>query len=362
MFGVPINLSTKESTIREPRSLPNARRRIILRNSLRLAVLIAVAVAVPMASATQPGENGAIAFKRYFEPDQWGALFTIGSYGKGEKQLTHTSRNVTDDQPDWSPDASLIVFTRCAPEAPCAIYTIKPDGSQLKRLSPKPCRPGPPQCEDGANATFLPDGRHIVYTRATGGDRHFGGWDQIEHSDIVVRDLDGRNPRALIKSKPYQGDFNSPQFSADGSRLVYVRVNSPRSKPELKRALFVARSDGRDSRRITPWALNAGDNPDWAPNGKLIVFRSHDDEDSGAQSQIYVVRPNGRGLRALTHFKPGIQVLSYSFSPDGKWITFAKTGPSGLPDVFVMRADGKNIRRVTHHKLWDSAPDWGSTR
>jgi TolB protein len=323
-------------------------------------VLIAVAVAVPTASATPPGKNGAIVFKRYFEQDQWGALYTIGSDGRGEKQLTHTSRNVTDDQPDWSPDASLIVFTRCAPDTPCAIYMIKPDGSELKRLSPEPCLPGPPQCEDGANASFLRDGRHVVYTRATGGERHFGGWDQIEHSDIVVRDADGRNPRALIRSKPYQGDFNSPQFSPDGSRLVYVRVNSPLSKPALKRALFVASANGRGSRRITPWSLNAGDNPDWAPSGKLIVFRSHDDEESGAQSQIYVVRPDGRGLRALTHFKPGIQVLSYSFSPDGKLITFAKTGPSGLPDVFVMRADGKNSRRVTHDKRWDSAPDWGS--
>lgn len=55
----------------------------------------------------------------------------------------------------------------------------------------------------------------------------------------------------------------------------------------------------------------------------------------------------------------GTEVLSYSFSPDGKWITFAKTGTSGLPDLFVMRPSGKNIRPVTHSNLWDSAPDWG---
>jgi TolB protein len=221
--------------------------------------------------------------------------------------------------------------------------------------------PGPPGCEDGANASFLPDGRHFVYTRATGGERHFANWDQIEHSDIVVRDVDGGNPRVLIRSKPYAGDYNSPQFSPDGSKIVYVRANSPLSKPSLERALFVANANGRGSRRITPWSLNGGDNPDWAPNGKLIVFRSHEENEGGAQSQIYVVRPDGHGLHALTHFKPGTQVLSYSFSPDGKWITFAKTGTAGLPDVFVMRPNGKNIRPVTHSKLWDSAPDWGRT-
>jgi TolB protein len=333
---------------------------IDMRYVLGIAAIVVVAVAVPTASATLPGKNGTIVFKRYFEPDQWGALFTIRSDGRGEKQLTRTVRNVTDDQPDWSPDASLIVFTRCAPDTPCGIYTVKPDGSQLKRLSPKPCLPGPPQCEDGANASFLPDGRHVVYTRATGGERHFANWDQIEHSDIVVRDIDGGNARVVISSKPYRGDYNSPQFSPDGSRFVYVRANSPLSKPALKRALFVASANGRRSRRITPWSLNAGDNPDWAPNGKLIVFRSHEENEGGAQSQIYVVRPDGRGLRAVTHFKPGTQVLSYSFSPDGKWIIFAKSGTGGLPDLFVMRSNGKNIRPVTHSKLWDSAPDWGS--
>jgi TolB protein len=330
-----------------------------MRHLFGTAVIVVLAVAVPTAGATLPGRNGSIVFKRYFEPDQWAALFTIGPDGKGENQLTHTSRYVVDDQPDWSPDASLVVFTRCSPGAPCAIYTVKPDGSRLKRLSPKPCLPGPPGCEDGANVSFLPDGRHVVYTRSTGGERRFANWDQIEHSDIVVRDLDGRNPRVLIRSKPYGGDFNSPQFSPDGSHFVYVRANSPLSKPALRRALFVANANGSGSRQLTPWSLNGGDNPDWAPNGKSIVFRSHEEDEGSAQSQIYVVRPDGSGLRAITHFRPGTEVLSYSFSPDGNLITFAKTGASGLPDIFVMRPNGKSIRRITRSKLWDSAPDWG---
>lgn len=219
---------------------------IDLRHVLGVAAIIVVAVAVPTASATLPGKNGRIVFKRYFEPDQWAALFTIRSDGRGEKQLTHAARNVTDDQPDWSPDASLIAFTRCAPNAPCAIYTVKPDGSQLKRVSPKPCLPGPPQCEDGANASFLPDGRHFVYTRATGGERHFANWDQIEHSDIVVRDVDGGNPRVLIRSKPYGADFNSP--------------NSRRTVPGSFTSARIRRSRGRRSnaRSLSPAPAAAG--------------------------------------------------------------------------------------------------------
>jgi Tol biopolymer transport system component len=120
----------------------------------------------------------------------------------------------------------------------------------------------------------------------------------------------------------------------------------------------VARADGSHQRQITPWALDAGDNADWSPNGKLILFRSH--ESGNGQSQIYVVRPDGSGLRRLTHFPQGTTVLSYSFSPDGKWITFAKAGTAGEPDIFVMSTNGTGIRAVTRTPVWDSAPDWGS--
>jgi Tol biopolymer transport system component len=265
-----------------------------------------------------------------------------------------------DDQPDWSPDGSLLVFHRSG--TPFAIYTVKPDGSDLNRLSPRCSASGPnieTKCEDGASASFLPDGKRVVYTRSTGKVRQFPGGEQwIQHSDVVVRDVSGANLRVLIRSGPYAGGYLEPHFSPDGSRLVYARENSPLTKPVGGHALFVARADGRGRRQITPWSLDAGDSPDWSPNGKLIVFRSPARSFEG--SQVYVIRPDGTGLRQLTRFKPGTSVLSYSFSPDGKWITFTKSGRGGEPDIFVMRANGRDIRPVTRTTLWDSAPDWGA--
>ena len=78
------------------------------------------------------------------------------------------------------------------------------------------------------------------------------------------------------------------------------------------------------------------------------------------QGQLYVIRPDGKGMRQLTHFAVGTWIGSASFSPDGKWITFAKAGRGGAADVFVMRTDGSGVRPVTRTTLWDSAPDWGA--
>ena len=164
----------------------------------------------------------------------------------------------------------------------------------------------------------------------------------------------------LVRSRDYQGDFLGAIFSPDGTRFVYEHSNSPATKPAFGHALFVAHADGSGQRQITPWALGAGDSPDWSPNGKWILFRSH--EDAPQQSQIYVVHLDGSGLHALTHFKQGTTVLSYSFSPDGKWIIFAKSGKAGQPDIFVMKPNGTGIRPVTRTAVWDSAPDWGSAQ
>jgi TolB protein len=335
------------------------RARLITIPILSCAVAASAALAkapAPSTSTTAPGKNGAIAFKRYLDSSRTtGAIFTMDASGKNVRQITTPATGTVDDQPDWSPDGSLLVFYRCAPDSPCGVYTVKPDGSALTPLLP--CSAGS-ECEDGEGGSFLPDGKRVVFTRATGTVRHLVGGDQIEHSDIVVRDVSGgASEQALVGSPRFAGDYLSPHFSPDGSQLVYIRSNSSLAKPAHTHALFVARADGSHQRRVTPWSLDGGDDPDWSPDGKLILFRTY--EAGAEQSQIATVRSDGSHLRTLTHFKQGTTVLSHSFSPDGKWIVLAKSGLGGEPDLFLMRANGSGMRPLTRTAVWDSAPDWG---
>lgn len=332
----------------------------------RLSVLCAVLALLAgtsclVALATAPGTNGRIAFRRYFNDDHTkGAIFTINSDGSGERQVTRPPKGTWDDQPDWSPDGSMFVFARCAStQGVCAIYTARADGSSVKRLSP-PCAAGniPPKCEDDNNVSFTPDGKHVVFTRAHGQIKKVPGGDQIQHSDLVIMDLNGKQRRTVLGSAPYAADYNFATFAPDGKRFAYEHSNSPLSKPAGHKALFVASSTGKGDHRITPWSLDAGDNPDWSPDGQWIVFRSHVD---GENSNFYVIHPNGSGLRQLTHFKKTANVRSACFSPDGKLIVIATdNGKGGNPDVYVMRADGNELHPITHNPLWDSAADWGS--
>jgi TolB protein len=335
--------------------------------SLRWSIAAAVALGsitlvAATASATAPGKNGRIAFRRYFnDQHSRGAVFTTRANGTHARQITHPPKGVVDQGPDWAPDGSLITFTRCLPpNGTCHIYVVRPDGNGFAPVGPV-CPPGSNEgtCPDDSDASFTPDSKQLTFTQATG---HVmtapNGEQEIEHSAVTSMNLDGSQRRVIYQAPPYAADLLFPMVSPDGKQIVFEWFNSPFSTPADQEAIYVINTDGSGLRRLTPLAENDGDNPDWSPNGRWIVFHSHVDDPS-RQAQIFLIHPDGTGRRKLTHFRSGTLVGESSFSPDGKSIVFAK-GPDGSKlHVYVMRLNGLHVRRVTRSKLWDSAPDWG---
>jgi Tol biopolymer transport system component len=70
--------------------------------------------------------------------------------------------------------------------------------------------------------------------------------------------------------------------------------------------------------------------------------------------QIYVIRPDGSGLRRLTHRRRGAGGASWS--PDGRRILFSSSTRDGV-QVFVKRLGG-GVRQLTRGKATYSYPSW----
>jgi len=333
------------------------------RGACTLILVGVVTVFASVAAAawgTAPGKNGDLVFRRYFDKSHsWGALFTADPSGKRLRQITHPPRGVLDNVPDWSPDGRRVAFQRVDPNgcgAGCEtddIYVARSDGSELTRVAYDP--PSKGCVRNGSSAggicrnapAWSPDGTLIAFS-----------CDSLPRGErICVIHADGSAVRELAQTPPSGVSDEWPQWSPDGAKIVVQRVLGN------KRALFVTTSDGSKPRRLTAWALRAGE-PDWSPDGARIVFTSNQDGPKGVSANLYTIRPDGTGLAQLTHARGGsVQYLSASFSPDGKWLTVSRTpgaGKDGNADVYVLHADGTGLRPVTRTAIWDSSTDWGS--
>jgi TolB protein len=309
------------------------------------AATVAAGLAPAAALATAPGANGQIAFRRYLGPDRTkGAIFVAAPDGSGERQLTTPPANTSDDYPDFSSDGAFVAFQRCG--RTCHLFTVNADGTGLRRIGSGSV--------DRSYPAISPDRTRIAFIRAFG---HLRPNRSPVHVAIYTIRLDGSGERRVTLPKPKTAEDVDPQWSPDGRRIVFVRMNGT-ARPHHGQAIFVVNADGTGLHRVTPWKLRAGDGPDWSPDGTEILFRSPETEDF-LHCNLFTIHPDGTGLRQVTHLAPTTKLYSASFSPDGAAITFGMTGVDGLADVWTMHADGTAATPVTRSTQWDSAPDWG---
>lgn len=120
-------------------------------------------------------------------------------------------------------------------------------------------------------------------------------------------------------------------------------------------ALFGVGADGRDEHRLakeqgdpsTPAGLFFETDPAWSPGDRLIAFASRRD----GHSHIYVMRADGTGVRRVTN--TAMDDGHPTWSPDGRRIAFAREGA-----LFVVPATGGPARRLGRGFGEATAPAW----
>jgi len=140
----------------------------------------------------------------------------------------------------------------------------------------------------------------------------------------VPRDI---NPRAELTPVPlttYPGIEFAPSFSPSGNEIAFEwhREETPNESD-----LYVKQIGQENPVRLT--CHHAGFlEPAWSPDGKKIAFVMLTKEGVG----VYVLPAFGGEERRLAHLgKGGYPYSLVSWSPDSKWIAFAKADDTTAP-------------------------------
>jgi hypothetical protein len=261
-----------------------------------LVALAAVLILPATAQAAFPGANGRIAFNWTFGCDG-SVIATMKPNGSDLQRLTDDPCKVDGAPraayPDYTSDGANLVFVRGQ-----ELFTMTAGGIGQAPLGLK-------NLSDQGRPSVSPNGARVAYTRVRSG-----------HTTIYTAKLDGTDVQRLRRG-------SSPRYSPDGRTIAYLA-------PTGGRITIVRAGTGKIVRRLAV----GGSQLDWAPGGRRFVYSTFDD--------MYVVRTDGSGKRRLT--RTSAHEISPVWSPDGERIAFVRYLRSGEEEVrfavFTMRADG----------------------
>jgi Tol biopolymer transport system component len=291
-------------------------------------VLGALALAAGGDSAGERG--GRIAFARdvgfQFE------LFMVAPDGTDLRRLTRN--RVEDSDPKWSPEGR-----RFLSDSITGIVIRDARGKVLRRL-PRTF---------GMEPRWSRDGRKIAYLEFQCDDPNERGGPICADLWIVRGDGTGRRRLVQANVDTTQDTDGRYAWAPDGRRLIYAAFDP-------NALLIVNVADG--AKRILRGTRRVGARqPDWSPDGRLIAFLRQRAPYGG--SEIYIVAPDGTGLRCLVRTRSDLETPTWS--PDGRSIAYFRLLDSTPGQerwaVVAADADGGRPRRLGVTRTWDWL-DW----
>jgi Tol biopolymer transport system component len=196
--------------------------------------------------------------------------------------------------------------------------------------------PIPTVDQEVAAPAISPDGKWIAFTIVS----------DVGPNAIAITPRQGGEVTIV-----YPDDGWDPTWSPDGSRILFAGSSSGRIH------LFIMNRDGSDVRLVTDKIGIRGRN-DWSRTVDLLA--TYIGSPGNHSRNIYTFGTHGEDMQMITD---GGDNVAPSFSPDGKWITFMSYRDHFWDEfgceIYIMRMDGTDVRRLTENDTCDWQPRWG---
>ncbi len=226
----------------------------------------------------------------------------MNANGRNRHALSLSGARRYELDPAWAPDGRHLAFTRYAQSDrsfTSSIVVMRDDGTHRRTLERISLGPHSHRLIYVGEATWAPDGEHLIFTRT-----------RLDHQAFFRPSLISITKHGTDE-KLVARDAGSASFSPDGSRIAFASVKDRHGSEcgedecYYNGEIYVADADGTHPERLTGTAIDEAQ-PDWSADGKHIVFSSHR-EAHGADRppQLFSVTPTGTCRIRLTHRRAG---------------------------------------------------------
>jgi Tol biopolymer transport system component len=247
----------------------------------------------------------------------------------------------------FSPDGkSLIGDARMEGDQAYHVYTVRLDGSEVRRINDK---------GEDACSFYFPDGRRIVWTSTRDHPEMPKGSysdpnDYPQGAELYASKLDGSDVKRLTTNAHYDAEVS---VSPDGKWILFTR------QIDGGLDLWRMRSDGTGETRITNTPDLQEGGAFYMPDSETILYRAWKREDQGQRGmpmQIYTVKNDGTGVRQITT-EPGTNWSPHP-APDGRHFAFVKMLPPHNFEIFLMDMRTGEQTRLTDFDGFDGFPSF----
>jgi Tol biopolymer transport system component len=301
----------------------------------------------------------------------------------GSQAVNRTAESPADERfPRWSPDGRWIVFHSTKDGG--GYYVMPGIGGAARRIAP--C----PEAEaDVGPAEWSPDSAQVAYVSGQ----------RIRPCIEVLRMADGSSRKLCLPVNPKSNVVRQMSWSPDGRWLAYDRSLS---RIAATCELWLMRISDGESFQLEDALLNNW-NPVWSPDSRDLYFISARRE-TGDLWKLSIGE-DGRPRGARRQVTSGIEILQAALSADGRKLAYTKglivrnvfrapllegrpatwadtvqltddeakcefvdvfpdgrllfsSNRSGNADIYMISADGGELRQLTTDPAVDAGPRW----